>query len=150
MRWDKPHPLCLFDGKEQTGCTFVVRSFRTQCVGILAFQQLEPWAKALADRPSIRLLGHNSSAMNSRMCPGPPAEEAEWDRGRTGYDLLCAWHVEPWKAAFVHGHGGRIGMKSMQDTYRTPCEALHIHAPVDLYGITFVQHQRGDVTRVQN
>lgn len=91
--------------------------------------------------------------MNGRMPPGPSAAEGGRDGGRTGHDLHCAngaLHVEPWKAAFVHDHWGRIGMKSMQDTYQTPYQALHIHAPVDLYGIIFVQHQCGDLICIEN
>ena len=51
---------------------------------------------------------------------------------------------------FAHDHWGRIGTKSIQDTYQTPYQVLHIHAPVDLYGIIFVQHQCGDLIRIEN
>lgn len=87
------------------------------------------------------------------MPPGPSAEEGGREEGHTGYVLHCAngaLHIEPWKATFVHDHWGRIGMKSIQDTYQTPYQALHIHAPVDLYGITFVQHQCGDLICIKN
>lgn len=91
--------------------------------------------------------------MNGRMPPGPSEEEGRRDGGCTVYDLHCAnraLHAEPWKAAFAHDHWGRIVMKFIQNTYQTPYQALHIHAPTDLYGIIFVQYQCRDLIHIEN
>lgn len=94
-----------------------------------------------------------ASAMNGKMPPGPSAEGGGRDGGRPGQDLGCtdqALHDEPWKAALECDHWGRIGTKSIQDTYRTPYQALHVHAPVNLCGISFVQYQCGGLIRSEN
>lgn len=97
----------------------------------MAFQYLEPWAKALAGTPHGRLLGHKilQAQQMARMPLGPSGEEGGRGRGGTGCDLGGAKGMlgdKPWTAAFVHGGWGRMGMKSMQVTSQTPFTLMHL------------------------